>query len=206
MNTPQSIQRRRNQLHKTDITFHTLIITLTHQIQNDKTHNDTSHYVHTHSNLRTKNMADCTFTCDPNVCAYFQKSKPPWYMYTPVWFIVHTSLVHSTYQSCSQTTDTLIRRVSGPRKCAEPVRVKVKVNNDRVALSWYHINNWRTGFVWVELCAYSIIYNSTWTNIEYKCESFHFSYGSLMEESLMIACHVKLWIMQLSWIFFSKNV
>ena len=99
MNTPQSIQRRRNQLHKTDITFRTLIITLTHQIQNDKTHNDTSHYVHTHSNMRTKNMADCTFTYDPNVCAYFQKSKPPvknqsGSLYTPVWFTVHTSLVH----------------------------------------------------------------------------------------------------------------
>lgn len=120
--------------------------------------------------------------------------------------LVQTSLVHSTHQSGSQTTDTLIRRVSGPRKCAEPERVKVKVNNDRVALSWNHINNWRTGFVWVELCAYSIIYNSTWTNIEYKCESFHFSYGFLMEISLMIACHVKLWNMQLSWIFFSKNV
>lgn len=91
MNTPQSIQRRRNQLHKTDITFRTLIITLTHQIQNDKTHNDTSHYVHTHSNMRTKNMANCTFTYDPNVCAYFQKSKPPGTnqsgsQYKPVWF------------------------------------------------------------------------------------------------------------------------
>ena len=36
-------------------------------------------------------MANCTFTYDPNVCAYFQKSKPPGTnqsgsQYTPVWF------------------------------------------------------------------------------------------------------------------------
>lgn len=94
MNTPQSIQRRRNQLHKTDITFHTLIITLTHQIQNDKTHNDTSHYVHTHSNMRTKIWPTAHSHMIQMYVHIFKRANP----------LVQTSLVHCTHQSGSQYT------------------------------------------------------------------------------------------------------